>query len=200
MNMKKILVLALSLVLVAAISITGTLAWLQDETTKIQNTFTVGNISIDLRETKGTLDNTNTDTTKTVRDFKMVPGNIIEKDPKVTINAGSEASYVFVKIEKSTNLDSFISYEIADNWIPLTGVDGVYYRLQDATTADTTYSVLKGDTVKVKDTVTKEMMDAIDNDTATEPTMTFTAYAVQQANVADEAAAWKIATGVADTE
>ena len=70
-------------------------------------------------------------------------------------------------------------------------IDGVYYRLQDATTADTTYSVLKGDTVKVKDTVTKEMMEAGKNDTDLVE-LAFTAYAVQKEGFNTAAAAWAV--------
>ena len=48
------------------------------------------------------------------------------------------------------------------------------------------------DEVTVKNTVTKAMVDAIEQKTATEPTLTFTAYAVQKANVDTAAAAWNI--------
>ncbi len=42
--------------------------------------------------------------------------------------------------------------------------------------------------VLVNDTVTKEMMDALTE--VTLPTLTFTAYAIQQANIDTAAAAW----------
>ena len=68
------------------------------------------------------------------------------------------------------------------------GVDGVYYREVDATTSDTTFSVLADDQVTCKDTVTKVTMDALTEDTY--PTLTFTAYAVQQSGSASAAEAW----------
>ncbi len=173
---KKALLCAVAVVLVLCCAIGGTLAWLTAKTDPVTNTFTVGDISIELKET--------------TKDYKMVPGNTIAKDPKVTVKAGSEACWLFVKVEKSENLDRFISYKIADGWQALTGVDGVYYREVDATTAKAgaAYSVLANDSVTVKDTVTKTDMNGLT--AATYPTLTFTAYAVQKDNIADAATAW----------
>lgn len=171
---KKTFIIALCLALVVAFAAGGAIAWLTATTGTVTNTFTVGNIDIDL--------------TETTTDYKMVPGNTIAKDPKVTVKAGSEACWLFVKIEKSANLDTFITYAVADGWTALTGVDGVYYREVAATTADTSFDVLAGNTVTVKDTVTKENMDGLTAETY--PTLTFTAYAVQSANVATAAEAW----------
>ena len=50
--------------------------------------------------------------------------------------------------------------------------------------------MLKNNQVRVLDSVTKTMMNAIDNDSAAAPTMTFTAYAVQKDGIADAATAW----------
>ena len=50
--------------------------------------------------------------------------------------------------------------------------------------ATRTFSVLKDDRVKVKDTVTKAMMEAIKGDNAAmQPTLSFKAYAVQSDNL-----------------
>lgn len=174
--MKKKITLLLSLALAVAIGIGGTLAWLTAKTDAVTNTFTVGNINIALEET--------------TTDYKMVPGQPIDKDPKVTVEAGSEACWLFVKIEESANLDSFIDYAIADGWTALTGVDGVYYREVAATADDMPFSVLANDQVTVKDTVTKAMMDEITAQTASAPTLTFTAYAVQKDGLTTAANAW----------
>lgn len=175
----KTLIVALAVMLVVGCAVGGTLAWLTDTTDQVTNTFTVGNIDIGLAETK---DN-----------FKMVPGATISKDPKVTVKAGSEACWLFVKVTESDNLDSFISYSVDSNWTALTGVSGVYYReVPDQTTAttDVEYSVLTNDQVTVKDTVTKDMMDAITAGEATAPTLTFKAYAIQKEGFTTAAAAW----------
>lgn len=174
--MKKKITLLLSLALAVAIGIGGTLAWLTAKTEEVKNTFTVGNINIALEET--------------TTNYKMVPGQTITKDPKVTVKAGSEACWLFVKIEESANLDDFISYAVADGWTALTGVDGVYYREVAATADDMPFSVLANDQVTVKDTVTKAMMDEITAQTASAPTLTFTAYAVQKDGLTTAANAW----------
>ena len=169
--------MTVALVLVVALaSVGGTIAWLTATTTPVTNTFTVGNIDIALAETTS--------------NYKMVPGNTIAKDPTVTVKANSEACWLFVKIEESDNLKSYIDYSVAEGWTALTGVTGVYYREVAATTTDTAFSVLTSDQVTVKNTVTKADMDAIANNTASKPTLTFTAYACQKDNVADAATAW----------
>lgn len=175
--MKKKILVACLCVALAVLTIAGTtLAYLTATTESVTNTFTVGNIDITLAETK--------------TDFKMVPGSTIAKDPKVTVKAGSEDCWLFVKVEKSTNLDRFISYTIADGWTALTGVENVYYCEVSAATIDTDYAVLKDNQVTVKDTVTKPMMDAITKGTDTNPTLTFTAYAIQKAGFTTVADAW----------
>lgn len=172
--MKKKVLSIVAVVLVLCCAIGGTLAWLTDKTASVKNTFTVGDINIEL--------------TETTTNYKMVPGNTISKDPKVTVKANSEACWLFVKVEKSANFDSFTTYDMADGWTELPSVTGVYYREVAATTAATDFSVLKGDSVSVKDTVTKADLNALTQNTF--PTLTFTAYAVQKDNVADAATAW----------
>ena len=172
--MKKKVLSIVAVVLVLCCAIGGTLAWLTDRTNPVVNTFTVGDINIEL--------------TETTTNYKMVPGNTISKDPKVTVKANSEACWLFVKVEKSSNFDNFMTYEMADGWTALPGVAGVYYREVAATTTATEFSVLKDNSVLVKNTVTKADLNALTQNTF--PTLTFTAYAVQKDNVADAATAW----------
>lgn len=172
--MKKKVISIVAVVLVLCCAIGGTLAWLTDKTASVKNTFTVGDINIELKET--------------TTNYKMVPGNTITKDPKVTVQANSEACWLFVKVEKSSNFDSFMTYEMADGWTALPSVAGVYYREVAATTAATDFSVLKGDSVSVEDAVTKADLNALTQSTF--PTLTFTAYAVQKDNVATVTDAW----------
>ena len=170
---KKTLALVLALTLLVAGVVGGTLAWLTDRTAEVKNTFTVGDINIGLTETN--------------RDYKMVPGNKLDKDPTVIVKAESEACWLFVKVTESANLGDYITYNIADGWTALAGVDGVYYREVPASAADQPFSVLKGDAVTVNSDVTKEMLTAKD---FANPTLTFKAYAVQKDNVASASDAW----------
>ena len=175
--MKKKVLSIVAVVLVLCCAIGGTLAWLTDRTNPVVNTFTVGDINIEL--------------TETTTNYKMVPGNTITKDPKVTVKANSEACWLFVKVEKSSNFDSFMTYEMANGWTQGDGTKipaNVFYREVDATTTATEFSVLKDNSVLVKNTVTKADLNALTQNTF--PTLTFTAYAVQKDNVADAATAW----------
>lgn len=183
---KKILALTLVFALALALGIGGTVAWLTAQTTPVVNTFTVGDINITLTESENL-------------NLKMVPGNEIAKDPKVTVVAGSEACWLFVKIVKSANYGTYLEdYSLATGWTELTGVDGVYYREVSAGDAASgvEYYVLSAGTklgadnghVKVKEAVTKAQMEAIK--TSGQPTLTFTAYAVQKDNITSAADAW----------
>ena len=166
---KKGLAMVLALVLLAVCAVSGTLAWLTAKSDTVVNTFTTSDIKVKLEETTGT-------------EYKMIPGYTIGKDPKATVLAGSEDCYLFVKLEKSTKFDTYLEYAIADGWTKLDGIaDTVYYRVVDGTTNQigTAYSVLKGDQVTVKGSVTKEQMNALDAEGAVKPTLTITAYASQ---------------------
>ena len=102
----------------------------------------------------------------------------ISKDPKATVLSGSEECYLFVKLDKSANFDTYLEYVIADGWTKLEGVtDTVYYRKVQTADIGTAYSVLKGDQVTVKGEVTKAMMDGLTTETL--PKLTVTAYASQ---------------------
>lgn len=170
---KKVLICVVAVVLVLCCAVGGTIAWLTATTDSVVNTFTVGDINIDLTETK--------------RDYKMVPGNKLDKDPTVTVQKDSEACWLFVKVEESENLDQFIAYTMADGWTELES--GVYYREVGASTKDDqVFDVLAGNTVTVKESVTKADMNALTKENY--PTLTFTAYAVQKDNIANAAIAW----------
>lgn len=181
-NRRIAMTLCLMLVVCVA-SIGGTLAWLTSTTDSVVNTFTPSDINITLTETTG-------------EEYKMVPGATITKDPKVTVEAGSEDCWLFVKVEESTNLSQYIEYSVItgeDGWTALTGVNGVYYREVAASTNDQSFRILTNDEVTVKEGVTKSMMETLKATTSplpVQPTLTFTAYAVQKDNVLTVADAW----------
>lgn len=178
----KLVVAMLAVTLLVGCAIGGTVAWLTDETKPVTNTFTYGDINITLAETTGS-------------SYKIIPGVDIKKDPKVTVEANSEACWLFVKVEEA-NWPTFketdettnkVSYAIATGWTALPGQKGVYYREVDAVTADTSFDVIKGNMVTVSDTLTKENIKSI----TTNPTLTFTAYAVQKDGISTAADAWE---------
>ena len=177
----------LALVLVIGCAVGGTVAWLTAQTDPVVNTFTYGDINIELTETKP--DN---------RQAKIIPGVDIEKDPKVTVKANSEACWLFVKVEETgTFVDNKVTYSIADGWTQGDGTNipaNVYYREVNAVTADTSFYVLKGSTeyphgvVTVSEELTKAEVNSITAEN--QPKLTFTAYAVQKDGIADADTAW----------
>lgn len=182
----RLFILMLALVLVLGCAVGGTVAWLVAKTDPVVNTFTYGDINITLTETTGD-------------DYKIIPGVDIGKDPKVTVKAGSEACWLFVKVEEkdwpafkeADGTTKKVSYAMANGWAALDGVAGVYYREVDAVTADTSFGILAGDIVTVSENLTKTEVNSIT--AGTQPTLTFTAYAVQKDGMADAAAAWAAA-------
>ena len=214
--MKKKAVKLLSILLAAALligaSIGGTLAYLSAKSDTVVNTFTVGNINIKLEETDATHNND-----KYEKSFKMIPGQVYLKDPVVTVEGGSEACYLFVKIDETCtvakgtegtyNFSDFIDYGIVgETWESVPGTTNVYYTTVDAVSGNQAFPVLKNiytgtdkqtyanGSIIIKDTVTKEMMDAVQADLSKAPKLTFTAYAVQSANIPGNSDAEKAAT------
>ena len=169
------------LALVMVVSVGGTIAWLTAQTDPVVNTFTVGDINITLGESANL-------------DLKMVPGKTITKDPKVTVKAGSEDCWLFVKVDEAswpafaeTDGTRKVNYSIANGWSALGDNTGVYYRSVTAdATNDQVFQVLTNNQVTVSENLTKGEIKLI----TTNPTLTFTAYACQKDNVDTAAEAW----------
>ena len=183
---KTLALVAACLMLVVGV-VGGTVAWLTATTGSVVNTFTCGDINITLAETTGT-------------SYKILPGNNIAKDPKVTVSANSENCILFVKVEKA-NWPTFkesdgttlkVRYDIADGWTALTGVSGVYYRTVTSSESNQDFAVLKDNTITVSGNLTKVEVNSM----TTAPTLTITAYAHQLATgnsenpTFDRATAW----------
>lgn len=164
----------------------GSLAWLMASTEPIVNVFTYGNIQIKLEETTGDR-------------YKMTPGKVLAKDPKISVLADSVDCWLFVKIEESNSekLSDYIEYAVADGWTALTEADGVYFRTVDNTDRDVSFSVLKDDRVKVKGSVTSQMLEKLND--SNYPKLTITGYAVQRDADIDEidsaAETWLLVSG-----
>lgn len=188
------LVLVLALALIVGVAGGATFAWLTAKTDPVVNTFTYGDINITLAESTGS-------------DYKIIPGVDIEKNPKVTVKAGSEACWLFVKVEEEkwpeltyVNKDGKavrkVNYDIAGGWAKGDGTDipaNVYYRKVDASKANQEFPVLKDNKITVSDTLTK--IDINEKLTGT-PKLSITAYAIQKDGMDTAAKAW---AAIADT-
>lgn len=174
--------LALTLVLAAYWAVGGTAAWLAAKSEPIASTFTFGDINITLKETDPQEGPT-----------KIIPGMDIPKALKVTVQADSVDCWLFVKVEQTgTFVPDKVTYAIADGWTKGDGSQiptNVYYREVNTATTDSVFSVLMGDKITVSKELTKEEIQNI----ADEPTLTFTAYAVQKEGINTAADAWAVA-------
>ena len=131
-NKKTALLLVLGAILLVAATMFGTVAYLTSTDT-VKNTFTVGNVAITLDETDVDVYGVK-DTDDRVKEnvYKLIPGHTYVKDPTVHVAAGSEAAWLFVKVEDGIAAiqgATTIADQLEDNgWTPLDGVANVYTR------------------------------------------------------------------------
>lgn len=203
-NRSRMLLTVLALALILGGAVGGTAAWLAADTAPVTNTFSPSTIGLKLEEKAAT--------------FPMVPGHAMAKDPRITVTGGSEDCWLFVEVEASENLGTYIAWAV--NTGPASAADGVthggwetgesgipgnvYYRKVSKDAADQVFAVLGGgthsynnatyswgnDQVLTKPEVTLAQMTAAETNA---PTLSFTAYAVQRNNGSGEftaAQAW----------
>lgn len=179
--MKRKLIIALALCLALALGIGGTMAYLTATTGPVVNTFTIGNVGLKLVETEG-------ETEVTTKNYTIVPGEIVDKDPTVTVTTGSEPCWLFVKITENLGALSqysidFFDYLTADGWTLVPGKTNVYYRTVGVKEGDSAIGapipVLKDNEVTLSQNITLDMSKALQTEGAQAPTLTFKAAAVQ---------------------
>lgn len=165
----------------------GTLAVIRAYSAPVENTFSVNGISIDLYETE----TDDGDGDPYTNSYRMMPGQVITKDPAVSVDGGSMACWLFVRLQESENFDDFLSYDIQEGWQALAGVDGVYYRRVEAQDWSQVFGILKDNQVKVLEHITVDMLRVLNPQSF--PTLTVSAYAVQLEGIADVESAWQLA-------
>ena len=121
MKKRTLLFTSLALILVAAISIGGTMAYFTANKT-VTNTFTVGGINIDLLEPSWS--------TSEPEALNMVPGDSVDKDPQVK-NTGVSPCYVRLKVTGLTYDETILAPAgfkvLGANLTNWTYSDGYYY-------------------------------------------------------------------------
>lgn len=132
---KKIVSLALVMALVAIVA-GGTLAYFTDDD-EATNTFTVGNVAIDLTEP-------NWDASGSEDAPEVYPGEALAKDPTVT-NTGANPCFVRISVEGLDCLDNagmityrtdYVAGALGTNWVLHT--DGYYYHTAVLAAGETT--------------------------------------------------------------
>ena len=173
---------------VLGVIIGGTMAYLQ-HSVAVVNTFTAGTIGIKLAETTGNR-------------YVMAPGVALSKDPKVTVEEGSESCYLFVKVTENnfkTSGQDPIAWTPAEGWTKVVDVDEtVYYRVFEKGDTVHEFPFLANNQVTVSEDLTKTDMAGYKDK---EPQLTFTAYAIQKdwltgedgGPITDPAAIWALA-------
>ena len=165
----------MSVIVVLALAIGGTLAYLTAESEEVENKFQKNTVDVDLTETGAV--------------YNIIPGFTQSKNPTVTVDI-TVPSYVFVEVEDDTG--GLVSWDIADGWTLLPGTEYVYYREASPTYATGTgedgnptldvsntrqeFPVLKDNQVIYAASLTNTDMENADET----PTLSFTSYVVQK--------------------
>ena len=207
--MKKKLMTVLALVLVVAMSVAGTYAYLTSQD-KVVNTFTVGDVQIKLDEAKANTDGSPVAGADRVKDnsYKLLPGHTYNKDPMVTVLKGSESSYVkmTVTFSNAAQLDAIFASDGGADMISIfKGYDRTNWELKGVTenaSANTrTYEFWYKEAVAAPDgdvaldalfdqiivpgNITNDQLKTIEG-----MTITVNAYAIQADGFATPEAAW----------
>ena len=206
---KKLLIMSVAMVLVCAFAVGMTIAYLTS-TDRVVNTFTVGNVQIELDEAKvdaygepvGSPAPRVTDNS-----YKLIPGHEYTKDPTVTVLEGSERSYIkmTVTVTKSDVLDTIFAPNGAQLTEIFTGFGSNWeYKsnTEDTENKTRTYEFWYKETVDAREYAVKleplftsiVVPDFITGDQLAElQTMTITvnAYAIQADGFANADAAWE---------
>ena len=117
---KKILAIVLCVAMVAIAVVGGTMAYFSDDRAQT-NTFTAGKLTITLDEcvvadapnADGDLVATN-ERTEENQEYKLFPGMSVDKDPTITLDAGSENAYIAAKVVVTADVvDNMGLYDLA---------------------------------------------------------------------------------------
>lgn len=135
---RKALLIALCAVLLVAVSVMGTLAYLTSTTETVENTFTVGKVGFNQ---DSALDEIDVDVygdpvenagRVTENEYKLIPGHNYTKDPTVHMAADSENAWLFVKVVndiaaiEAENNNKIHDQILANGWEVIDAANGIY--------------------------------------------------------------------------
>lgn len=209
---KKAMLMTLCAIILVVATVFGTMAYLTSDD-EVVNTFTVGNVAIKLDEAPvdGNGKATTGDRVK-ANSYKLLPGHVYDKDPTVTLLAGSETSYVkmTVTFSKANELDAIFDPNGANLTTIFNGYDSANWtakgNTKDATANTRTYEFWYKeavgaptvdvaldalfDSITVPGNITKEQLATIEG-----MTITVNAYAIQADGFDTADKAWEAFKG-----
>lgn len=191
-NKKRTFITAISAVLLVALTIAGTLAYLTATTDQVKNTFTVGKVVLANEYNHG-LDEATVDEYGVAASgenrvlanaYKLIPGHTYTKDPTIHVAAGSEPASVFVRVENglvAIEADTKIAAQMTtNNWTLVSGYTDLwkYNAVVDARTS-------KQDLIVFENFKIAENANVANY---TNAEIIVKAFAIQSANITDAAA------------
>ncbi len=183
---KKTLALFTAIIMLFGTAIGGTIAWLNAKSSPVINTFTIGDVSIDLYEKDG-------DDKIYKNEYQLVPGQKYTKNPTVEVLSSTNVDcYLFVEFIEGEKNDIYLNYEsnlnVNEGWTQGDGTiipKNVWYRTVKSTDDTKSWKLIKNDEISINgDTVTESSM----NDAVTNTKLEYKAYAVQFDNLTIEQA------------
>ena len=184
-KMRKPLLVICCMMVLIAVSVGATLAYFTDSDS-VANTFTVGKVGLSLDETKTGADGVPVDPAEKTQgnQYHLVPGKTYTKDPTIHVDADSEDSWIFVKVENGIapieGTPTIATQIAANGWNPLEGVDNVYYMAYAKGQTDKDLEVFASFTLKGDGLVNGTAGEGkVSIDNFANATVKITAYAVQ---------------------
>lgn len=181
---KALLTMVCAVLLVVA-SVLGTMAYLTS-TAEVENTFTVGSVTISMDETD--VDNsTDGKDRDTENNYHLLPGHEYTKDPIIHVASTSEDCYLFVTVSneiaaiEATGDTSVASQMEAKGWKTVEGQTNLYVYIGTAEGASAPLAVKADDNIPVFEKIV--ISGSVDNTTLANyknKTITVNAYAVQK--------------------
>lgn len=181
---KALLTMACAVLLVVA-SVLGTMAYLTS-TAEVENTFTVGSVTISMDETD--VDNSTEGKDRdTENKYHLLPGHEYTKDPIIHVASTSEECYLFVTVSneiaaiEATGDTSVASQMEAKGWKTVEGQTNLYVYIGTAEGASAPLAVKANDNIPVFEKIV--ISGSVDNTTLANyknKTITVNAYAVQK--------------------
>lgn len=194
MNKKKTLLAVVALVLVCAMSIMGTVAYMQMQTSGVSNTFIAaggGKLAdaLTLNESEAVKGDDGSYTLNSAKvtsnSYEAMPGMTLPKDPTITITKKTSAP-AYLYLEVCGELPAAYSWSLNANWVEVpntTGNNGgkLYVWTENgssvitADNADLTYNIIANDEITIASTATGESLTTTDAN----KTLAFYAYLAQ---------------------